>query len=155
MLDEILRYTEEAGAQEIGGATLGKMVRLPEPLPGTATPVVTVLTAGLTDPRHVGELGRFSFDPEALHEAVGQELAELGLEVIVGVGELARSLCDGAEGAERGAQVLHLEDAKAAGRQVPALFHAGDRVLLKGSRRIGLEAVLEAWRARPTTGEVK
>ncbi len=69
MLDEILRHTEEAGAREIGGATLGKMVRLPEPLPGTTTPVVTVLTASLPDPRHVGELGRFTFDPEALHEA--------------------------------------------------------------------------------------
>jgi hypothetical protein len=69
MLEEILRHTEQAGASEIGGATLGKMVRLREPLHGTTTRVVTVLTASLTDARHVGELSRFTFDPEALQEA--------------------------------------------------------------------------------------
>ena len=69
MVDEILDHTERAGSSETGGGTLGKMIRLPEPLPDTTTRVVTVLTASLTDDRHVGELARFTFDPEALHEA--------------------------------------------------------------------------------------
>lgn len=66
MLEEILALTEAFGLAETGGAALGKLVRLPCPLPGTTTPVVTVLTACLGDERHDGAPSRFTFSPEAL-----------------------------------------------------------------------------------------
>jgi hypothetical protein len=69
LADEMVQATEAAGAAETGGAVLGKLLRLAEPLPGTATRVVTLLTAGLSDPRHVGEPGHFRFSPEALAHA--------------------------------------------------------------------------------------
>jgi len=68
-VDEILERTVEAGPSEIGGGMLGKIVRLPEPIPGTRTRFVTVLSAGLPDRRHEGDVGRLTFSPEALIEA--------------------------------------------------------------------------------------
>ena len=69
MLEEILSHTEEAGAEETGGGTLGKMIRLDQPLPGTSTRIVTVLSASLVDDRHDGTVARITFDPAALQEA--------------------------------------------------------------------------------------
>ena len=69
MLEEILTHTEEAGSEETGGGTLGKMIRLDRPLPGTTTRVVTVLSASLVDERHDGAVARITFDPAALQEA--------------------------------------------------------------------------------------
>ncbi len=69
MLEEILCHTEAAGAEETGGGTLGKMIRLDRPLPGTSTRIVTVLSASLMDDRHDGAVARFTFDPAALQEA--------------------------------------------------------------------------------------
>lgn len=75
MLDDVLAATERSGISETGGGTLGKIVRLPEPLPGTTTRIVTLLTASVVDERHRGAPGRFTFNPEALAEAA--ELARL------------------------------------------------------------------------------
>ncbi len=80
MLEEILELTERAGPVETGGGTLGRILRLPEPLPGTRTRVVTVLTASFPDARHLGRENRFTFSPQAL-----AEVAELA--VLRGLGE--------------------------------------------------------------------
>ena len=69
MLEEILTHTEEAGAKETGGGTLGKMIRLDRPLPGTSTRIVTLLSASLVDARHDGTVASITFDPAALQEA--------------------------------------------------------------------------------------
>jgi len=75
MVEEILDQTERAGLHETGGALLGRIVRLAQPLPGTRTRVVTLLCAALPDPRHVGAPGSLQFSPEALMDAA--RIAEL------------------------------------------------------------------------------
>ena len=75
MTADILERTERAGTNEAGGAVLGKILWLAEPLPGAATRIVTILSVGLTDDRHVGDAGSFRFNPEALAEAA--EIARL------------------------------------------------------------------------------
>ncbi|MGD9857871.1 MAG: hypothetical protein AB7U20_23250, partial [Planctomycetaceae bacterium] len=64
-----------AGAQETGGAALGVILRLPEPLPNTSTPIVTLLTAYLTDHRHTGSVNEWSISPAALSDAA--QIAEM------------------------------------------------------------------------------
>ena len=64
-----LEATRTAGVAETGGGVLGQIVRLPEPLPGTSTTVVTVLSALIQDPRHVGQPGQFTFSTDALVHA--------------------------------------------------------------------------------------
>ena len=71
----ILSETIAAGANETGGSVLGKIVRLPLPLAGTDTPIVTLLTAALPDRRHAGAPGQLAYDPQALVDA--RELARL------------------------------------------------------------------------------
>ncbi len=69
MIADIIERTERAGTNEAGGAVLGKMLRLAEPLPGTTTRLVTIFSVGLADDRHVGSEASFRFSPEALAEA--------------------------------------------------------------------------------------
>lgn len=65
-LEDMVRFTEEAGADETGAAVLGRMIRLQKALEGASTRVVTVLTAVVRDERHQGQAARFDFSPEAL-----------------------------------------------------------------------------------------
>lgn len=74
-VEEIVAATEAAGTKEIGGCMLGVLLRLPEPLPGTTTRIVTVLTACIGDDRHAGSFARLQFDPAAM--AAAAEVAEL------------------------------------------------------------------------------
>jgi hypothetical protein len=69
VVEDGIRRCIEAGVNEIGGAVLGSLVRLAEPLPGTTTRIVTVLSTIVEDPRHVGQPLRFNFSPEGLAEA--------------------------------------------------------------------------------------
>ena len=72
---DIAQRTREAGTSETGGAVLGRYVRLPEPLPGTTTRIVTVLAASVCDERHEGSPSRWKISPDALAEAA--QLAEI------------------------------------------------------------------------------
>lgn len=58
-----------AGAAETGYTGLGAIVRLASPLPGTSTPIVTLLTSCVEDRRHVGQINEWSISPEALADA--------------------------------------------------------------------------------------
>jgi hypothetical protein len=69
MVDDMVQRCEQGGLTETGGAVLGKMIRLPAPLPGTATRVVTILSMALEDERHTGSKAAFAFSPEGLAEA--------------------------------------------------------------------------------------
>ena len=72
MLEDVVCAAERAGIVETGGGTLGRLVRLPEPLPGTTTRIVTLLTASFEDERHQGSPGALAFSPEALAAAARQ-----------------------------------------------------------------------------------
>jgi hypothetical protein len=83
MVDEIVHQAELAGARETGGGALGKMIRIEEPLPGTTTRIVTVLSAA-RDLRsrgpHGGGRRRLSARP-GRDGAHGVPLARLGHRV--------------------------------------------------------------------------
>jgi len=66
---EAVAQCEQSGVIEIGGAVLGRTIRLAKPLTGTETPVVTVLSTIVFDSRHSGSETRFHFHPAALAEA--------------------------------------------------------------------------------------
>jgi UDP-N-acetylmuramoyl-tripeptide--D-alanyl-D-alanine ligase len=84
-----------------------------------------------------------------LHEEVGREAADLGFSPIVGVGELARNLIRGA--AANGAETHWFADSAAASQGLEDTLRSGDVTLVKGSRGMGLELVVESLRGR--TGE--
>lgn len=83
LAQEAIQRCIDAGLQEAGAAVVGRCVRLPQPLPGTSTSVVTILSALMFDPRHAGTALRFDFHPAALVEAQGFcDLRGLGESVV-------------------------------------------------------------------------
>ena len=85
------------------------------------------------------ELGETAPD---LHRQVGRLAAELGFSPVVGVGEQARELTTAA--AEAGAETEWYESASAAADRLAVPLLAGDVLLVKGSRGVGLEAVVDS-----------
>jgi UDP-N-acetylmuramoyl-tripeptide--D-alanyl-D-alanine ligase len=83
----------------------------------------------------MAELGRTGPD---YHREVGAAAAELGVDELLAVGELARGYL---EGGVPGRWVANVHDAL---RQLDELVRPGDAVLVKASRAVGLEAVAAA-----------
>jgi UDP-N-acetylmuramoyl-tripeptide--D-alanyl-D-alanine ligase len=80
-----------------------------------------------------------------MHEEVGGFVAQQGIDQLITCGPLARSLADGARraGMDR-TQMLEVPDAAAAAVALKATVKQGDVVLVKGSRGMKLEQVVQA-----------
>jgi UDP-N-acetylmuramoyl-tripeptide--D-alanyl-D-alanine ligase len=81
----------------------------------------------------LGEMRELGPAAAAYHREVGEHARRSGVEVLIGVGELASEY-------EPDTQV---EDADAAAEALQATLKPGDAVLVKGSRAVGLETVAE------------
>jgi UDP-N-acetylmuramoyl-tripeptide--D-alanyl-D-alanine ligase len=94
-----------------------------------------------------GEMLELGEHGPALHAACGRAAAEAGLDLVAGVQgnaeHLAAAACTG------GVAALFLPNAEAAGRWLKQNLEPGDVVLVKGSRGVHLERVIEMLR----TGE--
>jgi UDP-N-acetylmuramoyl-tripeptide--D-alanyl-D-alanine ligase len=89
----------------------------------------------------MAELGRTG--PE-YHREVGEAAAELGVDEVLAVGELARGYL---AGGVPGRSVANVHEAL---RQVEEVVRPGDAVLVKASRAVGLETVADALTRVPT-----
>lgn len=89
-----------------------------------------------------GEMLEMGEHGPALHAECGRAAAEAGLDLVAGVQgnaeHLAAAACAG------GVASLFLPDAEAAGRWLVQELRPGDQVLVKGSRGVHLERVIEA-----------
>jgi UDP-N-acetylmuramoyl-tripeptide--D-alanyl-D-alanine ligase len=89
----------------------------------------------------LGEMAELGGGTAAYHRDVGRRAAAEGVDVIVGVGEQARWYLEGAPDVEQRVWAATAADA------VPLVrrhLRDGDCVLVKGSRSVGLEAVVDA-----------
>ncbi|HUA11347.1 MAG TPA: UDP-N-acetylmuramoyl-tripeptide--D-alanyl-D-alanine ligase [Solirubrobacteraceae bacterium] len=91
----------------------------------------------------LGEMCELGSHAPALHEEVGREAARSGVEVLIAVGEHAAQLAGplGSAGHVAG-------DVAGAAELADELLRPGDTVLVKGSRAVGMEAVVGALVAR-------
>jgi UDP-N-acetylmuramoyl-tripeptide--D-alanyl-D-alanine ligase len=89
-----------------------------------------------------GEMLEMGEHGPALHADCGRAAAEARLDLVAGVQgnaeHLAAAACAG------GVASLFLRDADAAGRWLAQSLRPGDQVLVKGSRGVHLERVIEA-----------
>lgn len=92
------------------------------------------------------ELGIWSEDA---HRDVGKYAARQGIDLLVAVGEYADLLAAGAEAGGMAAdRISRFATADEAGRALAEEAEAGDLVLVKGSRAIHMERIIEALRQR-------
>jgi UDP-N-acetylmuramoyl-tripeptide--D-alanyl-D-alanine ligase len=100
----------------------------------------------------LGEMRELGEQSEALHREVGAAAARAGLDLLVGVGAGGMAILDGARAAGHAgkAVAVTLEDDVS---KIAGLCHRGDRVLLKASRGVRLERVLDEWKSSETPME--
>jgi len=89
----------------------------------------------------LGDMAELGPGAPEFHRQVGEEAGRTGVEVLVAVGELARSYLDGATGVP---VTRWVADASAAVQAADEVVEPGDCVLVKASRAVGLEVVAEA-----------
>jgi len=77
------------------------------------------------------------------HREAGRRVAQVGIDILVGVGPRARAAL---ETARKGGvpETRHEKDARSAAETLPGLVRPGDLLLVKGSRAMRLEIVVEA-----------
>jgi UDP-N-acetylmuramoyl-tripeptide--D-alanyl-D-alanine ligase len=86
----------------------------------------------------LGDMLELGSEERRLHRELGAYARARGVELLVAVGQLASEVGEGFEG-----EVHCVPDAPAAAETLSGLLRAGDCVLVKGSRGVGLERVAE------------
>lgn len=113
--------------------------------PGSAESALAALVREGGDGRRFAVLGGMAQQGAARTEAntaVGQRVADLGVDILIGVGPGGAEIVDGARGEGMSASALHaVPTVIEAGRLLASLANAGDRVLLKGARPERLERI--------------
>jgi len=89
----------------------------------------------------LGDMRELGPEGPRFHREAGERAARLGFSPVVGVGELSRELVRGAEAA--GAAAVWLQDAAAAADWAAGEVRPGDLVLVKASRGVRLEKVVQ------------
>jgi UDP-N-acetylmuramyl pentapeptide synthase len=100
----------------------------------------------------VGDMLELGPTTGQLHEQVGEYVGGQGIDMLIASGALARHLARGARAAGMAA-VREAADAPAAAAELLALVRPGDVVLVKGSRGMRLERVVQALRDRQPRGK--
>ncbi len=93
----------------------------------------------------LGDMLELGPEAENWHREAGRWVAERGFKALVAVGPLMGFAA--AEAEKRGVQVWRFQDADAAARELPQIARGFKRVVLKGSRAMALEKLLEVLRA--------
>jgi len=93
----------------------------------------------------LGDMGELGETTAAAHEAMGRLAGELGLDLLVTLGANAARIADAARAAGlASSRVAHVADHAAATERVRGFAGPGDWVLVKGSRSMRMERVVEA-----------
>src|SRR3712207_3392365 len=96
-----------------------------------------------------GEMLELGGEGAAPHREAGRDIAGFGVDVLWGVRGLARELVEGArEGGMGEAATRFFEDSDAAAEALADFVRRGDLVLVKGSRGVHTERVVEALKER-------
>jgi UDP-N-acetylmuramyl pentapeptide synthase len=97
--------------------------------------------------RHVaviGDMGELGPETSAAHRAAGSLAAQLGIDHVYAVGAQAALVADGARSAGLAAERIHAyAEWEPAAEALTLSLRPGDRVLVKGSRSMRMERIVE------------
>ncbi|RPH38810.1 MAG: UDP-N-acetylmuramoyl-tripeptide--D-alanyl-D-alanine ligase, partial [Planctomycetota bacterium] len=88
----------------------------------------------------IGDMGELGPTSETYHRELGRQLAESSIDLVVGVGLECRALLAELEGRKEMHGFASVDEMKTS---LDGLIKTGDAVLLKGSRRVGLERIVK------------
>jgi len=92
----------------------------------------------------VGDMLELGTETRSMHREVGQFLATQGLSRLIVCGALGRDIAEGArQGGMAGSQIEELGDAGAAADRLKKIVRQGDVVLVKASRGMKMEQVVQ------------
>jgi UDP-N-acetylmuramoyl-tripeptide--D-alanyl-D-alanine ligase len=91
----------------------------------------------------LGDMLELGPDEQRFHSELGLHAGACGVELLITVGERAQLIGESYEAATGDREHYQVDDAAAAAALLPRLLRAGDVVLVKGSRGVGLEVVAE------------
>ena len=91
----------------------------------------------------LGEMRELGPNSAEFHRAIGREIARLPIALLLTVGELGKEIAFSAAGALSSAAIEPLADAPAVLQILSGRLRPGDVVLVKASRAMGLEVVVE------------
>jgi len=150
-LDGVLPYLSElsSGCRRLEKKEIGELTVFDDTYnanPDSARASVRVL-AGMHGHRRrvlvLGDMLELGELAAELHHAIGVEAAGSGIDLLLLVGELTRATAAGAmEGGLPSHRIAHFATVEDASNGVPGLLGGGDLVLIKGSRRVGLERLV-------------
>lgn len=98
----------------------------------------------------LGDMLELGKDAPKYHKEVGEYAAKHGAACILCVGELSQNTSDGAKAA--GAETIHFQTQEALLSKLEGLVAAGDTILVKASRGMQMEHVVEALRKERRQG---
>lgn len=108
--------------------------------------VKTVVEGGAANAKRkiviAGEMRELGENAARIHYETGRRIAEIGVDKLFGVEGFARNLIEGAKDAGLG-DVAFYENSEIAGEKFLAEVQAGDLILVKGSRGVRTEKVVE------------
>ena len=115
--------------------------------PGSVAAAVDVLAERPAQRRVIvlGDMRELGDQSQPLHEEMGELVARLKIDLLIGVGGLGRYIALGATRA--GAAAEAFDSVEAAAAALPSLLRAGDVVLVKGSRTMAMERLIAPIRA--------
>lgn len=90
----------------------------------------------------LGDMLELGLQSDGLHRKIGEMVASLKFSVFIAIGPMMRYAAQVAE--DRGVAVHRFDSTADAAKAVPALLEQSDAILLKGSRGMALEGILEA-----------
>jgi UDP-N-acetylmuramoyl-tripeptide--D-alanyl-D-alanine ligase len=101
-----------------------------------------------------GEMLELGPESERMHFDAGAKIAAQGVDLLVGVRGHARELARGARAGGLAEEAVHfLEDAKTAAAWLVERVRPGDVILVKGSRGVRMEKIVEAIQSRFTPAD--
>jgi UDP-N-acetylmuramoyl-tripeptide--D-alanyl-D-alanine ligase len=92
----------------------------------------------------LGDMLELGESTEVAHREIGREVARLGIQYLITLGPMAEQIAQGALSAGMaGERVIVSIDMEDAGKKVLKVARPGDHILLKGSRKMKMESLLE------------
>lgn len=92
----------------------------------------------------LGDMFELGPDEEQMHREVGCYAAELGTDLLICIGDLARCMAEGAASTESKTQICHFETKETFLEQAEDLLRKNDTILVKASNGMKFPVIIEA-----------